>query len=155
MGGFGSRRYGFSSAGTCESTHSIDLAWLHRRGIVKTAWIGGRTMLTWSRGGDKSGSIGVLAQADGLRLMYSVAAHDGTNISVDELVPFAYTATRFGGRRQWLMCIKCGQYCRKIYGGRYLRCRQCHRLKYASQNENSAQRAMLRADRIANRLHVS
>jgi hypothetical protein len=40
-----------------------------------------------------------------------------------------------------------------IYGGRYFRCRQCHRLKYASQNENSAQRAMQRADRIANRLH--
>jgi hypothetical protein len=153
MGGFGSGRYSFSSAGTCESTHSIDLAWLRRRGIVKTGWIGGRTTLTWSRGGEKSGSIGVLVQADGLRLRYAVTAHDGTKINIDELVPFAYTPTRFGGRRQWLMCIKCGRYRRKIYGGRHFRCRQCHRLKYASQNENSAQRAMLRADRIANRLH--
>jgi hypothetical protein len=153
VGGFGSGRYGFSSAGRCESRHSIDLASLRRRGIVDPGGIGGRTTLACSLGGEKSGSIGVLAQADGLRLMYGVTAHDGTKISVDELVPFAYTATRFGGRRQWLTCIKCGWYCRKIYGGRYFRCRQCHRLKYSSQNENSAQRAMLRADRIANRLH--
>jgi hypothetical protein len=40
-------------------------------------------MLT-SRGGEKSGSIGV---ADGLRLMYGVTAHDGTKIGVDELIP--------------------------------------------------------------------
>ena len=153
MGGFGSGRYGFSSAGTCESRHSIDLAWLRRRGIVPPGWIGGRTTLTWSRGGEKTGSIGVLVQDGGLRLTYAVTAHDGTKISVDELVPFAYTATRFGGQRQWLTCIKCGRFCRKIYGGRYFRCRQCHRLKYASQNEDSAQRAMQRANRIANRLH--
>jgi hypothetical protein len=120
---------------------------------MKKGWIGGGTTLTWSLGGEKSGSIRLFAQADGLRLTYTVTGHDGTKISVDELVPFAYTPTRFGGRRLWLMCLKCGRYCRKINGGRYFRCRQCHRLKYASQSENSAQRAMLRADRLANRLH--
>ena len=52
MGGFGSGRYGFSSAGTCESRHGIDLAWLRRKGIVKTDWIGGRMTLTWSKGGE-------------------------------------------------------------------------------------------------------
>src|SRR5215467_3367048 len=62
-------------------------------------------------------------------------------------------ATRFGGRRQWLMCIKCGRGCRKLYCGRHFRCRQCHGLKYASQSENPNQRAMHRSDRIANRLH--
>jgi hypothetical protein len=87
VGGFGSGRYGFSSAGMCESRHSIDLTWLRRRGIMKKGSIGGRTTLTWSRGGDKSSSIRVFAQADGLRLMYGVMAHDGTRISVDELVP--------------------------------------------------------------------
>ena len=109
--------------------------------------------LTWSKGGEKTGSIGVLMQTDGLRLTYALTAHDGTTIGVDELVPFAYTATKFGGQRQWLTCIKCGRYCRTIYGGRYFRCRQCHRLKYASPSENSAKRALLRADRVANRLH--
>ena len=109
MGGFGSGRYGFSSAGTCESRRSIDLAWLRRRGILRKGWIGGGTTFTWSQGGEKTGSVGVFVQADGLRLRYAVTADDGTKIGVDELVPFAYTATRFGGRRQWLMCIKCGR----------------------------------------------
>jgi len=114
---------------------------------------GNRATLTWSRAGEQTGSIGVLVLADSLRLMYAVTAHDGTKISINELVPFMYTATQFRGRRQWLMCIKCGRGCRKIYGGRYFRCRRCHGLKYASQRENSAQRAMQRAERIANRLH--
>ena len=37
-------------------------------------------------------------------------------IDVDELVPFVYTPTKFGGRRRWLSCLKCGRGCRKIYG---------------------------------------
>jgi len=39
------------------------------------------------------------------------------------------------GRRRWLMCIGCRRGCRKIYGGRYFRCRKCQRLRYASQRE--------------------
>jgi hypothetical protein len=46
--------------------------------------IGNRTTLTWSSGGQLTGSIGVLVQADGLRLMYAVTTHDGTKISVNE-----------------------------------------------------------------------
>src|SRR5262249_36421020 len=120
------------------------------RGMLRTR---DRTTLTWSLGGQKSGSIGILVQTDGLRLMYAVGAHDGTKINVDELVPFAHITTQFGGRRRWLECIKCGGACRKLYGGRYFRCRQCHGLKYAYQSEDPAQRAMNRADWIANRLH--
>ena len=133
MGGFGSGRYGYSSSPTCEGAHGIDLAWLRRRGMLKT---GNRTTLTWSSGGQPTGSIGVLVQADGLRLMYALTTHDGAKIRVNELVPFVHTATQFGGRRRWLMCIGCGRGCRKIYGGRYFRCRKCQRLRYASQSEN-------------------
>jgi hypothetical protein len=65
----------------------------------------------------------VLAEADGIRLMYSVTGQDGVRIEFNELVPFAYTATRFGGRRQWLTCLKCNRRCRKIYDRRHFRCR--------------------------------
>jgi hypothetical protein len=34
---------------------------------------------------------------------------DGTKTRIDELVPFTYTVTMFGGRRQWFMCLKCGR----------------------------------------------
>jgi len=149
MGGFGSGRSSYSSAPTCESARSIDLAWLRRRGMLKP----GRYSLTWSSRGEPSGSISIVTQAEGVRLLYWFTGSNGERSSVNEFVPFAHTPTRFGGRRQWLMCLKCGRRCRRIFGGRHFRCRQCHGLTYASRNETSAQRAMHRADRIANRLH--
>jgi len=82
-----------------------------------------------------------------VRLLYWLKDSKGERISVDEFVPFRYTPTRFGGNRQWLTCLRCGRRCRRIFGGRYFRCRQCHGLKYASRNESSAQRAMYRADK--------
>jgi hypothetical protein len=69
---------------------------------------------------------------------------------INELVPFAYTTTMFGGRRQWFMCLKCGRRCRRIFGGRYFRCRQCYGLVYASTREPPHQRAIDRADRLRN-----
>ena len=61
----------------------------------------------------------LIAQHDGVRLRYQTKDRDGSPVDVNEFVPFAYTPTRFGGRRQWLRCLKCGRRCRKIYGGRY------------------------------------
>jgi hypothetical protein len=85
-----------------------------------------------------------------VRLIYQV---NGGTSDVDELVPFVYSDTRFGGRRRWLRCLKCGRGCRKLYGGRLFRCRQCYALRYASQSEPPYQRAADRARKIAKRLH--
>jgi hypothetical protein len=57
---------------------------------------------------------GVGAEANGIRQVYSVTNRDGERIEVNELVPFAYTDTRFGGRRQWSTRLKCNRRCRKI-----------------------------------------
>jgi DNA-directed RNA polymerase subunit RPC12/RpoP len=150
MGGIGSGRCGgLSSAPTCESTHSIDLAYLRRRGHLNP---GHHCSLTWSRGGEQTGSIGIIVSHDGIRLNYAVTDRHGVRISINELVPFAYTATRFNGRRQWLTCLKCGRRCRKIYGGRYFRCRQCHGLVHASTREPAYQRALDRAEGMRKRL---
>lgn len=150
MGGFGSGRWGFGGGKpTCEGCHSIDLAWLRRRGMLEA---GRWSTLTWSRGGRQTGSITIVAQHDGVRLKYRINDHGGTPVNVDELVPFTYTTTKFNGRRQWLQCLKCGRGCRKIYGGRYFRCRQCHGLVHASTREPSYQRTLDRADRIRKRL---
>jgi len=94
-----------------------------------------------------------IAQPDGVRLRYQTKDREGSPVEVNELVAFAFTPTMFGGHRQWLRCPKCGRRCRKIYGGRYFRCRNCHRLRYASQSEKSYQRASDRARKIAKRLH--
>ena len=108
--------------------------------------------MSWSRGGQQTGSTFLIAQHDGLRLLYRTKSPDGAPIDVSELVPFVYTATRFGGRRQWLQCLKCRRGCRKIYGGRYFRCRQCHGLAYSSTREPAYQRAIDRADKLRKRL---
>jgi hypothetical protein len=150
MGGLGSGRPS-SGAPTCEGCLGIDLAWLRRRGMLQP---GRRSAVTWSRSGEQTGSITLAAQTDGVRLIYRTTDRDGAPVDVSELVPFTYTPTMFGGQRQWLRCLKCGRGCRKIYGGRYFRCRLCYRLRYASQGESRRdQRALDRARKIAKRLH--
>jgi hypothetical protein len=70
--------------------------------------------LVWSWQGKRTGSISIVAQRNGLHLLYWVTGSNGERSSINEFVPFAYTPTRFGGRRQWLMCLKCGRRCRKF-----------------------------------------
>jgi hypothetical protein len=150
MGGLGSGRPN-SGAPTCEGYLNIDLAWLRRRRMLTP---GRFSTLTWSRSGEQTGSLTLAAEHDGVRLMYRTKDREGEPIDVNELVAFVYTPTRFGGRRQWLRCLRCGRGCRKIYGGRYFRCRRCYRLRYASQGESRPdQRALDRARKIAKRLH--
>jgi hypothetical protein len=108
--------------------------------------------LAWSRGGERTGSINVLAETNSIRLVYRVTDRHGERIEVNELVPFAYTATRFGGWRQWLTCLKCDRRCRKIYGGRYFRCQQCHGLVHTSTRESTYQTAIDRAEKLRKRL---
>jgi hypothetical protein len=68
-----------------------------------------------------------------VRLIYRATDCDGAPIDVNELVNFVYTPTRFGGRQQWLGCLRCGRGCRKIYGGQYFRCRRCYSLRAFDQ----------------------
>ena len=125
--------------------HSVDLAWLRRRDMLTP---GKTASLAWSKCGHETGSIRIVAELDGVRLLYRATARDGAPIDVNELVPFVYTPTQFGGRRAWFQCLACKRGCRVIYGGRYFRCRRCYGLAYASQRESYFQRAL-------DQLHVS
>jgi hypothetical protein len=102
MDGFGSGRS--TGAATCEECKNIDLAWHRRRGMLTP---GRYSTLTWSLGGEQFASITLAAQQDGGRLIYHMKTADGARVDVNELVTFAYTATRFGGQRQWFRCPKC------------------------------------------------
>ena len=108
--------------------------------------------MTWSRARERTGSIGLVTEAAGARLVYTASDRDGARIDISELVPFTYTTTRFGGRRQWFACLGCHQRCRVIYGGLYFRCRRCHGLRYQLQREPFYDRAIERANRIRMRL---
>ena len=54
----------------------------------------------------------------GLRLRYWAWHPDGRELYLDEVVPFAYTPTQFGGQRQWLNCLGCSRPVRVLYGGK-------------------------------------
>jgi hypothetical protein len=60
--------------------------------------------LTWSIGRERIGSITLAAQQAGVRLIYHTKNANGERVDVNELVPFTYTPTRFGGQRQWFCC---------------------------------------------------
>ena len=148
MGGSGSGRYSGFRATTTDDMHSIDLAWLRKKGILKQWW---KSSITWSRGGQVTSAIGIKPEGFGLRLIYSVGP-EGDKISIDELVPYTYTDTNFGGRRQWFKCLSCNRRCRVIYGGRYFRCRKCYDLKYETQYEPPWGRATTRSINIRKKL---
>lgn len=150
MGGQGSGRSGSNSAAhRCEDYHAIDLSWLKRQGILAS---GHPSSVNWSRGGRPTGTITVCALPEGLQLRYRIRRYGEEWQDVAEVVPFVWTPTPFGGRRQWLQCPKCGRGCRVIYGGSQFRCRRCWRLRYSSQYEAAHQRALDQADKLRKRV---
>ena len=137
------------STGRCEFYKHIDLAELRRKKLLKP---GADLTLTWRYEDNPIGNIGIRIERGGIRLSYESRDHDDTWEVVSEWVPFAYTATNFGGKRRWLVCKLCGRRCRILYGGRYFRCRRCYGLTYQSQYEDETQHADRCAAQIKKRL---
>jgi hypothetical protein len=74
---------------------------------------------------------------------------------VKEPVPLEWTPCNFGGERPWFICprVACGRRVAILYGpGKYFLCRHCYELRYASQREDKAGRALRRAQKIRQRL---
>ncbi|MDP9475892.1 MAG: hypothetical protein M3R38_09425 [Actinomycetota bacterium] len=70
---------------------------------------------------------------------------------VRELVPLEWTSCNFGRERPWFLCpgVGCGRRVAVLYGpGRYFLCRHCYDLRYESQREDGALRALRRAQKI-------
>ncbi|MEE9589994.1 MAG: hypothetical protein V3V97_18465 [Hyphomicrobiaceae bacterium] len=150
MGGVGSGRHRSFRASTCEDYNSLDLAALRRKGLfAHNGW----STLTFSRAGETIASIQVTSDDHGLCFRYRARSWDSNAWeAIEDRVPFTYTDTNFGGRRQWFQCPSCRRSCRVLYGGKYYRCRKCYGLKYESQYETSWMRAETQAQRICTRL---
>jgi hypothetical protein len=146
MGGYGSGRP--ARYPKSEQMKRLDIAYLERRGYLR----GGPYRYSWSWGDQPMGSITMLRLPTGLKLMYRTQQADGEWQSIDELVPFVLTPMRFGGERRWFQCLRCGRKCRLLFGGRYFRCRRCHRVRYASQSETRLDRAHRGMFKIVKRL---
>jgi len=151
MGGIGSGRHWQFGADTTEGYRSIDIRWFKREGLLSS---GGSRSITWSRGGQVTGSINVRSEPERVFLDYR---HKSGG---DEWQPKKYpvyldtTPCHMGGERHWFLCPArgCGRRVAILYGGAIFACRHCYRLAYSSQRENAGDRAARRADRIRDRL---
>jgi hypothetical protein len=152
MGGSGSgRRWHYSAKNTTEGYRSIDVRWLKREGMLSP---GANRRITWSRGGEITGSINVRSEPDRVILDYRQRDHGGEWQAENYPVNLTTTPCHIGGERHWFLCPAhgCGQRVAVIYGGGIFACRKCHQLAYPSQREDPSDRAVRRADRLRARL---
>lgn len=162
MGGVGSgNRHRFDKKTTTGETHSLDVRYLHREGLLKA----GRSFsLCWSRAGRETGSIGGMVGGNPGDLPERVVLSyrrrgggfgGGEWEDVRESVPLEWTPCNFGGERPWFLCpgAGCGRRIAVLYApGRYFLCRHCYDLSYQSQRDNAMYRALYKAQAIRERL---
>ena len=158
MGGVGSGNwYRFDKNTTTDECHSVDLRYLHRKGLLTPGhWFS----LRWARAGRETGSIRGVVSRDGqpeqITLLYRHRSGLGGEWEdVQEPVALTWTACNFGRERPWFICpgAGCGRRVAILYGpGRYFLCRHCYDLTYESQRENAMYRALHKAQSIRERL---
>ena len=157
MGGFGSTRWGWiSTKDTLECNRSIDINCLNRAGYLQPGRSGG---WEWTRDGERVASIQLRNDGNRLVLSYRIQRHGEEWQDVEQPTQVVWMPCRFGGARPYFVCpgivngIACGRRVVKLYGaGAYFLCRHCYRLAYASQREDSYDRASRRANNIRMRL---
>ena len=143
MGGWNSGRNN-RGAGRCERYHRVELASLRQR---KALVLGRRCVISWSCGGEPSGSIDFHAFQDHAELRFVCQGE-----TVKQRILYRYTATNFGGRRLRFACPRCDRSCDVLYGGHRFLCRLCLRLTYSSQYGDEWERARDQAQRIWRKL---
>ena len=156
MGGYGSGRwYRYDSRDTVESYHRIDLRYIRKHGLLDRPWFS----LSWRRGREPSGSVGVSVERDddgrpeALRLTYRYRrGYGGEWQDVTDRIRIEWTPCNLGGERPWLMCPGCRKRRAVLCGGTYFRCRECHGLAYESSRESVLERTDRKLRKLRERM---
>ncbi len=156
MGGYGSGRPAGWGRDTVEDYRSLDVNRLHAAGCLASGWSGS---LRWTRDDEEvAAAITLRAEAERVVLSYRFRLAGGEWQDVEEPVRIARVACRFGGERPYFLCpgvvdgVACGRRVAKLHGaGRYILCRHCHGLTYASQRLEPLDRAWQTAQDRASR----
>lgn len=137
-------RYYYSKKEEADSLKQVNVSFLNKNGYFKWSYKSGT--VTWSRNGEKAGSIGIQAFIDEneqfIRFNYTQTDRfSGEKTDLDYKIPLTNTACHFGGKRYWFVCpwYANGRYCGKRVGvlylsGKYFACRHCNDLSYNSRN---------------------
>ena len=134
---------------TVEECLSLDAAKLVRDGMIDRSPGAGAIWWTDTRTGERTASADYHRELlDGaliFRLLYTVTNQLGERHGVDQPIVLQTNRAPVGGVRWWFTCPlvthgrPCGRRVGKLYlppGGRYLGCRHCHDLTYASCQES-------------------
>ena len=136
---------------TTDGFHDLDVRWLRRKGMLDSP--SSRT-ITWTRGGEVTGSIRLRAQAGQVLLEYRSRGRDEQWEQFSYAIDVEWTPCNYGGMRPWLICPgrNCGRRVAVLYGGRIFACRHCYQLVYESQHEPAYFRALRKQQKICKRL---
>ncbi|NLZ18262.1 MAG: hypothetical protein GX087_11120 [Desulfobulbaceae bacterium] len=154
MGGYGSGRLkGRDVKATTESQRRIDIRWFKQQGRL---YPGATGIVSWSRGGEETGSIRYRAETDRMILDYCYRFKNGEWEPVEQAITFDRTPCHYGGHRMWFRCPRCCKRVAVLYGaGKYFFCRHCYELTYTSQQEDVVDRLIRKARKIRQRLGAS
>ncbi len=157
--GRGGMRFGAGRPGwkrKAELSLAFDIREVAGRGLLVP---GTAFNYTWTNSdGKQPGTIGVRITDDAERVImsYQWSVNGSVPQSVDCSIAIARTACFYGGNRPWFLCPKCGRRCGVLYfsgrGAGLYECRDCVKVTYASQCEDSLGRTWIKQSKIEARL---
>lgn len=124
-----------------ERAKRIDIRRWHKAGYLVEAK---QFTWQWTCDGEVTGTIGVTAFSDSLRLNYSVGGRDAS-----QTISTRSTPCHYGGSRPWFACPVCNDRAAVLYlrAGRFA-CRHCQRVSYQSQSGSAMDRVCARYHRL-------
>lgn len=151
MGGLGSgRHWHYGSKSTVNSYCNIDIRKWRREDLLTP----GTTFITrWLRDGETTNSIQILVAEKCVILSYECKNSEKTK-NMEYSISLEWTSCNLGGMRPWFQCParNCQRRVAVLYGGSIFACRQCYQLAYSSQNENTCDRTIRKAEKIRQRM---
>lgn len=148
MGGYGSTRWGsVRTKYAAEDCRKLSIFFL--RPYLQP---GNSNTLTWSRGGEKIGSISYWVWGEGykperIKLIYTRTPNGGKPVDYDYFVNLATSEVYRGGRRYWFICPGCERRVGCLYlapGGQLFTCRHCNGLSYKSRQDGYGELGIFR-----------
>jgi hypothetical protein len=151
--GTGGMRYGAGRPGyraKAEQLQRVDIRVWRRGGYLNA----GRSFSwSWNRGGEPTGSIGVLVHGvDSLALQYMIG-REGERRDGSQTIQLVHTGCSFGGERPWFVCPVCRRRAALLFmRGKRFACRLCQKVAYSSQSDDDLDKLWRKQKRIESRL---
>jgi len=141
MGGYSSGRYRTRNRASVEQALCLDIRRIRRDGFVRPGSLMAG-VVTWSRGGNPTGSIGLTVDLRDPENSVAVLDFAADGEPQNQRIALMSKPCRYGGRRYYFWCPHSWRRCEVLccVGGVFAS-RQFHRLTYASQSESPVDRA--------------